>query len=88
MKVFLHGNEAWRVDYVAERDSVSRREALKNIKEVDEKRASFHKFCTGKEWEDASQYQLSIDTGKLDISDAADMIINYINAKNIGQKHL
>ncbi len=38
--------------------------------------------------EDASQYQLSIDTGKLDISDAADMIINYINAKNIGQKHL
>ena len=47
-----------------------------------------HKFCTGKEWEDASQYQLSIDTGKLDISDAADMIINYINAKNIGQKHL
>ena len=88
MKVFLHGNEAWRVDYVAERDSVSRREALKNIKEVDEKRASFHKFCTGKEWEDASQYQLSIDTGKLDISDTADMIINYINAKNIGQKHL
>ena len=37
MKAFLHGNEAWRVDYVAERDSVSRREALKNIKEVDEK---------------------------------------------------
>ena len=42
----------------------------------------YHKFCTGKEWEDANQYQLSIDTGKLDISDAADMIINYINAKN------
>ncbi|URW86334.1 cytidylate kinase-like family protein [Blautia wexlerae] len=38
---------------------------------MDEKRASFHKFCTGKEWEDASQYQLSIDTGKLDISDAS-----------------
>ena len=52
------------------------------------KKFSSHKFCTGKEWEDASQYQLSIDTGKLDISDAADMIINYINAKNIGQKHL
>ena len=26
--------------------------------------------------------------GKLDISDAANMIINYINAKNIRQKHL
>ena len=71
-----------------DRDGINEKKAAKLIKEVDEKRASFHKFCTGKEWEDANQYQLSIDTGKLDISDAADMIINYINAKNIGQKHL
>ena len=60
---------------------ISRKEAERKIKEVDEKRSSFHKFCTGKAWEDASQYQLSIDTGKIDISDAVDMIINYINAK-------
>ena len=77
-----------RIKRVMERDGVNEKKAAKLIKEVDEKRASFHKFYTGKEWEDASQYQLSIDTGKLDISDAADMIINYINAKNIGQKHL
>ena len=47
-----------------------------------------NKSCTNTSWSDSNQYQLSIDTGKLDISDAADMIINYINAKNIGQKHL
>ena len=64
-----------------ERDNISRKEAERKIKEVEEKRSSFHKFCTGKAWEDASQYQLSIDTGKIDISDAVDMIINYINAK-------
>lgn len=45
------------------------------VKEVDEKRASFHKFCTGKAWEDASQYQLSIDTGKVSISDAVELIV-------------
>lgn len=86
--VFLHADKDCRIKRVMERDGINEKKAAKLIKEVDEKRASFHKLCTGKEWEDASQYQLSIDTGKLDISDAADMIINYINAKNIGQKHL
>lgn len=86
--VFLHADKDCRIKRVMERDGINEKKAAKLIKEVDEKRASFHKFCTGKEWEDSSQYQLSIDTGKLDISDAADMIINYINAKNIGQKHL
>lgn len=86
--VFLHADKDCRIKRVMERDGINEKKAAKLIKEVDEKRASFHKFCTGKEWEDSNQYQLSIDTGKLDISDAADMIINYINAKNIGQKHL
>lgn len=86
--VFLHADKDCRIKRVMERDGINEKKAAKLIKEVDEKRASFHKFCTGKKWEDASQYQLSIDTGKLDISDAANMIINYINAKNIGQKHL
>lgn len=80
--IFLHADKACRVKRVMERDSISEKEATRMIKEVDEKRSSFHKFCTGKAWEDASQYQLSIDTGKISISDAADMIVNYINAKN------
>ena len=80
--VFLHADKDCRIKRVMKRDGIDEKKAAKLIKEVDEKRASFHKFCTGKEWGDAGQYQLSIDTGKLDISDAADMIINYINAKN------
>ena len=63
--------------------TISEKEASKMVKEVDEKRASFHKFCTGKAWEDASQYQLSIDTGKVSISDAVELIVNYIHAKSV-----
>ena len=80
--IFLHADKDCRIKRVMKRDGIDEKKAAKLIKEVDEKRASFHKFCTGKEWGDAGQYQLSIDTGKLDISDAANMIINYINAKN------
>ena len=80
--IFLHADKDCRIKRVMKRDGIDEKKAAKLIKELDEKRASFHKFCTGKEWGDAGQYQLSIDTGKLDISDVADMIINYINAKN------
>ena len=79
--IFLHADKDCRIHRVMERDNISEKEAARMIKETDEKRASFHKFCTGKAWEDASQYQLSIDTGKISISDAAELIVNYIRAK-------
>lgn len=81
--IFLHADRKCRIRRVMERDKISEKEATRMVKEVDEKRASFHKFCTGKAWEDASQYQLSIDTGRVDISDAADMIVNYIHSKKM-----
>lgn len=80
--IFLHADKDCRVRHIMERDQISEKEASHLIREVDEKRASFHKFCTGKAWEDASQYQLTIDTGKISISDAAELIINYIHARN------
>ena len=60
--IFLHADKDCRIKRVMKRDGIDEKKAAKLIKEVDEKRASFHKFCTGKEWGDAGQYQLSIDT--------------------------
>ncbi len=79
--IFLHADRDCRIRRIMERDQISEKEAARMVKEVDEKRASFHKFCTGQVWEDAGQYQLSIDTGKIGISDAVDLIEAYIRAK-------
>ena len=79
--IFLHADKHCRIRRIMERDQISEKEAEKMIRKVDEKRASFHKNCTGKAWEDASQYDLSIDTGKIGISDAVNMITDYIRAK-------
>ena len=53
----------------------------KYIKEVDEKRTSFHKYCTDTVWGDAKEYQLCLDTGKIGFEKTAELIMNYINAK-------
>ena len=64
-----------------ERDGISEKEAEKYIKEVDEKRTSFHKYCTDTVWGDAKEYQLCLDTGKIGFEKTAELIMNYINAK-------
>lgn len=60
---------------------ISEKEAEKYIKEVDEKRTSFHKYCTDTVWGDAKEYQLCLDTGKIGFEKTAELIMNYINAK-------
>ena len=59
------------------------KEALKNIQEVDEKRAAFQEQCTSTRWGDGNEYDLCIDTGKIGIENAVEMILEYIRFENI-----
>ena len=56
---------------------------LKNIQEVDEKRAAFQEQCTSTRWGDGNEYDLCIDTGKIGIENAVEMILEYIRFENI-----
>ena len=73
--VFLHADKDCRIKRVMERDGINEKKAAKLIKEVDEKRASFHKYCTDAVWGDARDYNLSIDTATIGIEKAAEIIL-------------
>jgi hypothetical protein len=62
---------------------ISEKEALKTIQEVDEKRAAFQEQCTSTRWGDGNEYDLCIDTGKIGIENAVEMILEYIRFENI-----
>ena len=79
--VYLFADKEFRIKHIMERDGISEKEAEKYIKEVDEKRTSFHKYCTDTVWGDAKEYQLCLDTGKIGFEKTAELIMNYINAK-------
>ena len=53
--VYLFADKEFRIKYLMERDGISEKEAEKYIKEVDEKRTSFHKYCTDTVWGDANE---------------------------------
>ena len=83
VSVYLHADREIRCERLQKRDQISEKEALKNIQEVDEKRAAFQEQCTSTRWGDGNEYDLCIDTGKIGIENAVEMILEYIRFENI-----
>ena len=46
-------------------------------------RAAFQEQCTSTRWGDGNEYDLCIDTGKIGIENAVEMILEYIRFENI-----
>ncbi len=44
----------------------------------DVSRQRYYNYYTGRTWGDPLNYDLMINTGKIDLEDAADMIMDYI----------
>lgn len=55
--------------------------SLKELDAEDKKRAQYYKFHTGRIWNDPRNYDAMINTGKMSLEQAADMIVNYVRAK-------
>jgi len=48
------------------------------ITKSDSERARYHHMLTGKEWTDARQYNLSIDTSKIGVDNCVQFILQYL----------
>ncbi len=49
------------------------------LHKMDKKRASYHKFYTGQDWEVLKYYDLVINTAKIGIEGAVEQILSYVN---------
>ena len=50
----------------------------KEILSTDKRREKYYNFYTGRRWGDSRNYHISIDTSKIGIDGAVDVIVNYI----------
>ena len=58
-----------------------RREALRTIASTDKERAAYYKAHTGREWIDARNYDLCLNSGVLGFDKCVDMIQDFISVK-------
>ena len=75
ISVFLHADLEFRIERYAKLFSVSPAEAKKTIAKSDKARAKYAKSFTGSVPSDARNYDLSIDTSRLDNLDKADELV-------------
>jgi len=71
----LHADLSFRSDRIQKLHNVSKDVSEKMIAKSDKGRASYCKAFTGKEWTDARNYDICIDTGRVGIDKVADLIL-------------
>lgn len=82
IRVFVYADEENCVKNVAEVKGITdRKEALKKISVIDKERAAYYKAHTGREWIDARNYDLCLNSGDLGFDKCVDIIVNYIKIK-------
>jgi CMP/dCMP kinase len=72
---------AFRVEAVAARDGVDRAEALARVRESDANRQRYHQQHYRRDWNDASAYHLTLNTGLLGVADAVRIVVAEANRK-------
>ena len=78
LSIFMHADAEFRNERIQKLHSTSHENAEEMIEKSDKARATYCKTFTGKEWADARNYDLTIDTGKLGIENSVELILNYL----------
>lgn len=75
ISIFLHADLESREGRIKKLYNISQEVSSKMITKSDRERSRYHHKITGKEWTDARQYDLSIDTSKIGIDNSVQFIL-------------
>lgn len=78
IKVFIHAPTEKRVKRIMEKFDLNEQSAKKLITKTDKKRGSYYNFYTSKNWGDAKNYHLSIDSSILGVEGTAKIIKDFV----------
>lgn len=82
VRVFIYADEEACIKNAADVKGITdRREAIKTIASTDKERAAYYKAHTGREWIDARNYDLCLNSGDLGFDKCVEIITNFIGIK-------
>ena len=79
--VFVHAAREYCFDRAMERNSMTKREMERYISKVDKYRGDFYHHYTGRDWTDARNYDLCINSGKLGFERCVEEIRSYLKIR-------
>jgi CMP/dCMP kinase len=81
VSVFLHADNAFRIERIKKLHKVSVKEAEEMIEKSDKNRARYVNEFTKKNWMDATLYEVCIDTGKIGVDNSVELILDYLKLR-------
>lgn len=79
VKVYLQADMEFRKKrFLLEGKNVEEKDIEHIINKTDKKRANYYSYYTGREWDAVSNYDIVINTSKVGIDGAVELILNYI----------
>ena len=82
VRVFVHADDDFCLEQAMLVNSLSASAVKKKIAEVDEYHAKYYKYHTGKDWYDARNYDLSLNSGVLGFDATMNEILNYMEVRS------
>ena len=80
-RVFVHAPADFCLREAMKVNSQPENEVVKLIAKTDEYRAHYYKYYTGKEWKNALNYDLSLDSSRLGFDGTVEAILAYIEVR-------
>lgn len=81
ISVFVHAPQWFLMEQAAKKVSKQGKELEKYIAKIDHERAEYYKAHTGREWSDAHNYDLCLDSSKLGFDKCVEEIKAYMEVK-------
>ncbi len=78
VRVFVHAPRSYLLEQAAKVQSLSPRELEKYVDRENARRAAYNKYYTGKDWADAHNYDLCLDSSKLGFDKCVEIIKGYM----------
>jgi len=80
VSIFVTADLDDRVARVQERHQLTSEEAVKYIRNGENRRSTYYNYYTGKKWGDSASYDLCVNSSRLGIEATADIVAQFINA--------
>ena len=81
IKVFVHAPFEDCVNTLKGMSSLTEEEIRKKIISIDTHRAEYYKYYTGRDWTNAGNYDLCLNSSKLGFDKCVDIVIDYMNIR-------
>ena len=81
VKVYLYADMDYRVERIKELGYYEPKDVKKNIKRIDRERRDYHRYYTGRDWENVENYDLMLNAARLGTEGAVKAVKGYLRLR-------